>query len=44
MVAAELGELLAETLASLLARPAIAIEDLRVEPPGPKLKPDSSPA
>lgn len=35
--AAELGELLADVLATCLAHPDVAVEDLRLEPPGPPL-------
>ena len=33
----DLGRLLAETLATCLAHPGIAVQDLRIEPPGPTL-------
>jgi NAD(P)-dependent dehydrogenase (short-subunit alcohol dehydrogenase family) len=35
MEVSDLGRLLAETLATCLAHPGIAVQDLRVEPPGP---------
>jgi hypothetical protein len=42
--AADLGSMLVEMLTTLLAHPEISLEDLRVQPPGPKLTlgPDSA--
>ena len=37
MEASDLGRLLAETLGTCLAHPGIAVQDLRIEPPGPTL-------
>jgi hypothetical protein len=43
MEVSDLGRLLAETLATCLAHPGIAVQDLRVEPPGPTLLSEENP-
>jgi len=43
MEASDLGRLLAETLGTCLAHPGIAVQDLRVEPPGPTLPSEENP-